>query len=262
MKRVIILAMITTLSTGLIAADKVVTEMSTMNIAGQQRMLSQRIAKDYLAQGIGINKAEKEFKGAMTKLKENHIELNKAINNNEIKNLLMFVEMSSEDMETISKEEYSTDNAQIVIDLSETMLEGSQYVVKSLDEQAKVKSIKIVDIAGKQRMLSQRIAKYYIAYQAGIKDKNTIDQMKAAVKEFSEAQIVLMNNQTNTPEINKKLKKIDRLWKIVYKFYLGIEKGGLPLIVFNTTNNITKQMNVITGLYVNIEAPVAKTKHK
>ena len=134
-----------------------------------------------------------------------------------LKNLLMFVEMSSEDMDEIAKEEYSTDNAQIVIDLSETMLEGSQYVVKSLDDQAKVKSIKIVDTAGRQRMLSQRIAKYYIAYQAGIKDKNTIDQMKAAVKEFSDAQVILMNNQTNTPEINKRLKKIDRLWKIVYK---------------------------------------------
>jgi len=258
MKKIIILAMITTLATGLMAENKVVTEMSTMNVAGQQRMLSQRIAKDYLAQGIGINKAEKEFTDAMKKLKSNHVELNKAINNNEIKNLLMFVEMSSEDMDEIAKEEYSTDNAQIVIDLSETMLEGSQYVVKSLDDQAKVKSIKIVDTAGRQRMLSQRIAKYYIAYQAGIKDKNTIDQMKAAVKEFSDAQVILMNNQTNTPEINKRLKKIDRLWKIVYKFYLGIEKGGLPLIVFNTTNDITKQMNIITGLYVNIETPVAQ----
>ena len=101
-------------------------------------------------------------------------------------------------------------------------------------------------------MLSQRIAKYYIAYQAGIKDKNTVDQMKAAVATFSESHAVLMANSANTPEINKKLNEIDRLWKIVYKFYLNIEKGGLPLIVFNTTDNITKKMNTITGLYVEL----------
>ena len=88
MKKIIILAMITTLATGLMAENKVVTEMSTMNVAGQQRMLSQRIAKDYLAQGIGINKAEKEFTDAMKKLKSNHVELNKAINNNEIKEFI------------------------------------------------------------------------------------------------------------------------------------------------------------------------------
>jgi len=132
------------------------------------------------------------------------------------------------------------------------MLEGSQYVVDSLKETVKIQESKIVGQAGKQRMLAQRIAKYYIAYQAGIKDKNTIDQMKAAVATFSESHAGLMANSANTPEINRKLNEIDRLWKIVYKFYLNIEKGGLPLIVFNTTDNITKKMNQITGLYVEL----------
>jgi len=62
----------------------------------------------------------------------------------------------------------------------------------------------------------------------------------------------LMANASNTPEINRQLNEIDRLWKIVYKFYLNIEKGGLPLIVFNTTDNITKKMNKITALYVEL----------
>jgi len=101
-------------------------------------------------------------------------------------------------------------------------------------------------------MLAQRIAKYYIAYQSGIKDKNTVDQMKAAVQTFSDSHDILMKNAINTPEINRKLNEIDRLWKIVYKFYLNIEKGGLPLIVFNTTDNITKKMNEITKLYVEL----------
>jgi len=151
-----------------------------------------------------------------------------------------------------ANEPFTIDNAQLVIDLSESMLEGSQYVVDSLKETVKIKESQIVGKAGKQRMLAQRIAKYYIAYQAGIKDKNTIDQMKAAVATFGESHAALMANAANTPEINRKLNEIDRLWKIVYKFYLNIEKGGLPLIVFNTTDNITKKMNQITGLYVEL----------
>ena len=101
-------------------------------------------------------------------------------------------------------------------------------------------------------MLAQRIAKYYIAYQAGIKDKNTVDQMQAAVKDFATAHETLMANAGNTPEINRKLNQIDRLWKIVYKFYLNIEKGGLPLIVFNSTDTITKKMDEVTALYVEL----------
>lgn len=222
--------------------------------AGKQRMLSQRIAKNYLYSGnkIAPAKAQKQLKKSLDELLVAHKVLMESINDPEIKNLLDFVEMSTEDFSATSKEEFNLDNAQLVIDLSESMLEGSQYVVDSLKETVKIKESKIVGQAGKQRMLAQRIAKYYIAYQSGIKDKNTVDQMKEAVRTFSESHDALMKNKANTPEINRKLNQIDRLWKIVYKFYLNIEKGGLPLIVYNTTDTITKKMNDVTGLYVEL----------
>ena len=225
-----------------------------MNMAGKQRMLSQRIAKDYMYSGkkVATSKANKQLVKSLADLKSAHKTLVESINNPEIRNLLAFVEMSSEDFEATSKEAFSIDNAQLILDLSESMLEGSNYVVASLKDLTNVKASKIVDISGRQRMLSQRIAKYYIAYQSGIKDKNTVDQMKEAVKLFSETHAILMKNENNTPEINRKLNKIDRLWKIVYKFYLNIEKGGLPLIVFNSTDDIMKKMNEVTGLYVEL----------
>ena len=225
-----------------------------INMAGKQRMLSQRIAKDYLYGGnkVAPAKANKQLKESLSTLLESHKVLVESINDPEIKNLLAFVEMSTEDFSTTANEEFNLDNAQLVIDLSESMLEGSQYVVDSLKETVKIKESKIIGQAGKQRMLAQRIAKYYIAYQSGIKDKNTVDQMKAAVKLFTESHETLMKNSANTPEINRKLNQIDRLWNIVYKFYLNIEKGGLPLIVFNTTDTITKKMNDVTGLYVEL----------
>ena len=225
-----------------------------IDVAGKQRMLSQRIAKDYLYIGkkVAVSKAQKQLKASLDELVTSHKVLVDSINDPEIRNLLSFVELSIEDFKTTANEPFNLDNAQLIIDLSESMLEGSQYVVDSLKEKVKVKESAIVGKAGKQRMLAQRIAKYYIAYQAGIKDKNTIDQMKAAVSDFSATHKELMENPNNTPEINRKLHEIDRLWKIVYKFYLNIEKGGLPLIVFNTTDDITKKMNRITQLYVEL----------
>ena len=225
-----------------------------IDIAGKQRMLSQRIAKDYLYIGkkVAVSKAKKQMKSSIAEMLKIHKNLVNSINDPEIKNLLAFVQLSMEDFKSTASQAYSLDNAQLVIDLSESMLEGSQYVVDSLKNKSKVKESSIVGKAGKQRMLAQRIAKYYIAYQAGITDKNTVDQMKKAVKLFDNAQKALMANQKNTPEINRKLNEIDRLWKIVYKFYLNIQKGGLPLIVFNSTDDITKKMNQITALYVEL----------
>ena len=61
-----------------------------------------------------------------------------------------------------------------------------------------------------------------------------------------------MANKTNSATINKELKKIDKLWKIVYKFYNNIEKGGLPVIVYKTTDDIMKKMNNVTKMYVKL----------
>jgi hypothetical protein len=199
-----------------------------------------------------VDKATKQMKASLKEFRANQKKLLEMINDPEIKNLLAFVTMSLSELEGIVKQPFSLDNAQLVLDLSESMLEGSQYVVDSLNSKFKLKESDIVARSGKQRMLAQRIAKYYIAYQLGIKDKNTVDQMHAAVKEFSNNQKILMENKDNTPAINRELTKVDRLWKIVYKFYLNIEKGGLPFIVFTTTDDITRKMDEVTKLYVEL----------
>ena len=234
--------------------DVVSDTIKLIDIAGKQRMLSQRIVKDYLYIGnkIATFKAKKQLKKALDELKSSHQILVESINDPEIKNLLLFVEMSTEDFETTLKEQYNLDNAKLIVDLGESMLEGSQYVVGSLKDSVKTNESNLVDIAGRQRMLSQRIAKYYMAYQSGIRDTNTIEQMQESIKIFASSHQKLMKNPDNTPEINRNLKRVDRLWKIVYKFYLNIEKGGLPLIVFNTTDTIMKKMNTITGLYTKL----------
>ncbi len=229
-------------------------KIKLIDMAGKQRMLSQRMAKDYMYKGkkVATNKADKQLKVSMGEFSNAHQQLLNSINDEEIKNLLEFVNMSMDEFKEISNQPFNKDNAQLALDLSESILEGSQYVVDSIKNSVKLKESEIVAKSGKQRMLAQRIAKYYIAYQSGINDKNTVDQMKEAVKLFTENHNFLMANATNTTTINQKLNKINKLWKIVYKFYLSIEKGGLPFIVFTTTDDITHKMNDITKLYVEL----------
>ena len=223
-----------------------------IDIAGKQRMLSQRIAKDYLYLGknIATSKADKQLKESLNEFFKIHNELIMLISDSEIKNLLDFVTLSSNELKEIANRDFTPDNAHLILDLTESMLEGNQYIVDSLKKSHNIKESNILEKAAKQRMLSQRIAKYYIAYQSGIKDENTVKSMKNTVKQFSKNLKVLLNNKDNGSKIDKKLKKIDKLWKIVHKFYNNIEKGGLPLIVFNTTDNITKKMDEITKLYI------------
>ena len=223
-----------------------------VEIAGKQRMLSQSIAKDYLYihKNIALTKTQKELKISLIDFFKAHKILVSSIQNDEIKNLLDFVELSSNDFNQTIHQPFTLDNAQLVLDLSESMLEGSQYIVNSLKSSTKIQESKIIEISGEQQMLAQRIAKYYIAYQTGVKDSNTVRSMKRTVQEFSDNLNILLEHKKNTPLITKKIDEINKLWKIVHKFYNNIEKGGLPLIVFNTTNKITKKMDDVTKLYI------------
>lgn len=235
----------------LLAKDRY-SKIELIDIAGKQRMLSQRIAKDYLYinMKVAINKSEKELQLSLKNFFNYHKILLNYIKDEEIKNILYFVEISSNEFNQTIHKPFTVDNAQIILDLSESILEGSQYIVKSLKESNKIKKSTIIETAGKQRMLAQRIAKYYIAYQVGIKDENTIRSMKKTILDFSTNLNTLLKHKKNTDLINKKINKINRLWKIVNNFYKNIEKGGLPLIVFNSTDKITKKMNEITQLYI------------
>jgi len=238
------------------AKENITLDASTLiDIAGKQRMLSQRIAKDYFYVGknIATSKADKQLKASLSEFLKIHNELTELITDSDIKNLLDFVTLSSNELKETANKDFTLDNAHLILDLTESMLEGNQYIVDSLKEVHKLKESTILEKSARQRMLSQRIAKYYIAYQSGIKDENTVNSMKDTVKQFSENLNILLSNKNNSIKIDKKLKEINKLWKIVHKFYNNIEKGGLPLIVFNTTDNITKKMDEVTKLYIQKE---------
>jgi hypothetical protein len=223
-----------------------------IDLAGRQRMLSQRIAKDYLYIGKNVvsDKATKQLNESIRRFRKNQGELSEMIDDPDIENLLDFVNINLDELEKVIKRPFTIDNAQLVMDLSESMLEGSQYIVDNIRASINVNESENIAKSGKQRMLSQRIAKYYIAYQAGIKDKNTVLQMESAVKDFSNNHRNLMRNSRITPSINKKLQKVDKLWKTVYKFYLNIEKGGLPFIVYTSTDDIARMMDGVKKMYV------------
>jgi len=251
LKTVFLLSLLTILGLPLLSYAETDPLSAAINKAGKQRMLSQRIAKAYffLGENVRPDKARKQLKASLDMFSKHHNQLKKEIKDQDIQELFAFIDIALTDYSSLANKPYDKNNGSEVLDLSETLLEVCQSVVVKLEQASKLKKAKLVNISGRQRMLSQRIAKYYIAYQAGFRDPNSVQQLQKAVKEFETTMKILSGSSQNIPEINSALSKVGSLWKIVRKFFLDQKKGGLPVTVFATTDSIMKEMNRITNMY-------------
>ena len=98
-----------------------------VKLASKQEVLSQNIIKAYKKQDNGSSALVviKALELGQTKLKSD-------IHNPEIDNLLVFLNICLDDLRVVVKKPYSSHNAQLVADLSDSISEGSQYISQSL----------------------------------------------------------------------------------------------------------------------------------
>ncbi|KRT55018.1 type IV pili methyl-accepting chemotaxis transducer N-terminal domain-containing protein [endosymbiont of Ridgeia piscesae] len=235
-------------------AEETFSVTGLIDRAGMQRMLSQKIAKAYffLGKRSRPDKARQQMQNSLELFKSNHASLKNKIKDRATQDLLTYIDLAYDEYAELCSQPYTQDNGALVLDLSETLLEVSNEIVKKLEQASKVKTSKIVNLAGRQRMLSQRIAKYYIAYQLGFRDVNSVTQLTKAVDLFEASLHALKVEKSNTKAINTELVRITNLWKVVRGFFLDIKKGGLPVTVFATTDKILQRSDRVTKMYVQV----------
>ncbi|MCI5123622.1 MAG: hypothetical protein D3925_03890 [Candidatus Electrothrix sp. AR5] len=225
-----------------------------VNKSGMQRMLSQQIAKAYFYLGSDVSGKETQLQldMALERFKKNHATLKAKVQDSETVDLLSIVEQTFSEYQALVKKPYNQENAARVLELSDTLLEVCHSVVLNLEDQSGEHVDHIINIAGKQRMLSQRVSKLYIAYQAGFRDEATVHNLNNAVGEFESGLKELMNEGRNTGGINSQLAKIKKEWERISPYFLKVREGGLPFMVLTATDEITKLSDRVTGLYEKI----------
>lgn len=224
---------------------------TAINKAGRQRMLSQRMAKNYLALGAGVRTedAMRELDEASSAFNENLRDLEVYSKNKETTDALAFVSILWSNFRTNVLSTPDLESAEKIIVDANNLMNACNVVVDKIVASSGSKTAQLPNICGKQRMFSQKIAMYYIAYSWGVRSKNLEKDLGDAITGFDGGLNTLVAAPENTDEINKILKFQQSEWAFLKKTFNLKEAHSMPANVYSSTNMILKDFDRATTLY-------------
>lgn len=226
-----------------------------INKAGRQRMLSERMVKAYIQLSVEVDmqKAESQLESAIALFEKQLEQLTSYAPTSSIMLNIDAVKKQWDKTALILKKTPTTESIPELITQGELLVHRSNQVVLDIQQYSGNQSAALVNTSGRQRMLSQRMAKYYFAHLAGQRQPITITNFENSLAEFEKGLTDLSVSNLNTQQINKALKKVKAQLHFSKAGFKGLNEGHYtPHVISRTTESMLKRMESITQQYTQL----------
>jgi Type IV pili methyl-accepting chemotaxis transducer N-term len=259
---------------GAISAQATLSLGQMVNVAGKQRMLTQRMAKAFVYKGMNVNaeQANKEIASAITSFEENLRNLKAGAQNDAIRNRVTRQEQVWERYKAQFVAEPTRADIQGVINNSGWALASCEELVQEIVTYSKQSgktanddiSASAEDIAlligqvGKMRMQLQRMTLYYGVYYWDL-DASGLQQARLMSDALQATLLNITTSELNDLGVDDAISDVIREWQVIREMCssksncIDFEKKNMPPIqMYEVTNKIVGKVDKVVQAYSNM----------
>ena len=245
---------------GLPAQAQISDLHDAINKAGRQRMLSQRISKAWLAlvHEIEMPLAQQVLNKSVAVFEQQLADLKTYAPTAEIKATYGKVDVAWQEFKAVLvSAPPKRSNAAALLQADAKLLALANQGTTQFEAALGKSGGYLVNMAGRQRMLSQRMAKFQLAAMLPVDAVTSQTELIKSRTEFATAMDVLRRAPETTPRIKEELALADGQWlffdSALRRPSLGGDTNALK-DVFVTSETLLTTMDAITGLYTGLKA--------
>jgi nitrate/nitrite-specific signal transduction histidine kinase len=233
---------------------------SAINKAGRMRMLSHRMAKAYFQLGLGVDaeQSRRSLDSSMALFDRQLVELKNYAPTSEIRATYKEVDSAWAGYKSaLTGAAPNSVNGKKVLELSEQVVFLANRGTLEFEKYSGKNGARLVNAAGRVRMMSQRMAKLYQAQAWKVGNAETDKNLESTRQEFVATLQELVSAPVNTQQIKDALASAKLQWVFFNNALDQRDMGSshkLSTDVATTSERILDEMETVVGLYERLAA--------